>query len=168
MKDPFTRVAAALNSAAVRYLLIGVWGANYYAKGKVFVTQDQDLFVPQDAANLLLAWNTLESLGLDLRADDQPLDRPRDAFLARAVTDRAALTTATDGHHLHVDLTMVMGAFRFDDAWSRRREFRSHGVAVPVAALGDIIAAKAAADRPKDRLFLATHAEELRKLLGGR
>jgi hypothetical protein len=54
-----------------------------------------------------------------------------------------------------------------NDVWSRRREFRAPGATVPVAALGDIVAAKAAANRPKDRLFLATHAEELRKLLGG-
>jgi hypothetical protein len=38
------------------------------------------------------------------------------------------------------------------------------GVAFPVASLGDIVASKAAAGRPKDRLFLATHEEALREL----
>jgi hypothetical protein len=168
VKDPFLRVAAALGDAKVRYCVIGVWGANYYTSGSLFVTHDQDLFVPPDAANLLAGWHVCEALGLELSAGDEPLDRPRDLHLAQAVTARNALTTATDGDLLRIDFTMVMGSFGFDDVWRRNRRFVLGGIAVPVAALGDIVAAKAAADRPKDRLFLATHAEELRKLLGGR
>jgi predicted nucleotidyltransferase len=167
VNDPFLRVAAALASTGTRYLVIGVWGANYYASGSLFVTHDQDLFVPLDAANLLSAWQTCESLGLELIANDEPLDRPRDGPLAQAVTMRRALTTATDQDLLRVDLTMVMGSFAFDEVWRRRRDFVLDGIRVPVASLTDIVAAKAAANRPKDRLFLATHADELRKLLGG-
>ena len=37
-------------------------------------------------------------------------------------------------------------------------------MAVPVASLKDIVVSKAAAGRPKDRLFLATHEEALREL----
>jgi hypothetical protein len=54
----------------------------------------------------------------------------------------------------------------FEEVWRRRRTFRSAAVEVPVASLADILAAKAAADRPKDRLFLATNAAELKRLLG--
>ena len=39
-------------------------------------------------------------------------------------------------------------------------------VQIPVARLRDIVASKAAAGRPKDRLFLATHEEALRQLMG--
>ncbi len=66
--DPFLRVVAALNDAGVRYLVIGVWGPNYYAKGTLFVTSDQDLFMPRDASNLLRAWQACEAPGLDRRA----------------------------------------------------------------------------------------------------
>ena len=38
---------------------------------------------------------------------------------------------------------------------------------LPVARLSHIIRSKAAANRPKDRLFLATHAEALRQMLDG-
>ena len=164
--DPFLRAAKALNDAGVQYLVTGVWGANYYAKGALFVTSDQDVFLPRDWSNLLRAWRACEALGLDLRTDDEPLDRPRDEFLARAVVDRAALTSALDGQLLHVDFTLVMGTFAFDEVWSRRRSFQAHGATIPVASLADIVAAKATANRPKDRVFLATHAEELRRLLG--
>lgn len=163
--DPFLRVAAAFSAAQVRYVVMGVWGANYYAKGKLFLTQDQDVLLPREPDNLLRAWNASESLGLDLLSNDEPLDRPRDYVLAKAVVERVALTTATDGDLVDVDLSLVMGNFTFDEVWQRRRVFRAEGVAVTVASLVDIIDAKVAANRPKDREFLAAHAEELRKLL---
>jgi hypothetical protein len=150
-----------------RFVVIGVWGANFYTSGALFVTRDQDLFVPRDAANLLRAWQCCDSLGLELRANEQPLDQPRDLDLANAVVARAALTTATDGRQLSLDLTQVMAGHDFDSVWARRRSFRIEGNAVPVASLIDIVDSKRTADRPKDRLFLATHAEQLRRLLGG-
>ncbi len=124
--DPFLRVVTALNDAGVRYVVTGVWGANYYALGTLFVTSDQDLLLPRDAANLLRAWQACEALGLELLADLDPLDRPRDATLARAVVDRVALTSAVDGQLLHVDFSLVMGAFSFDEVWTRRRTFHAH------------------------------------------
>lgn len=59
----------------------------------------------------------------------------------------------------------MMGSFRFEDVWDRRRIFVVDGVEVPVASLVDIVASKEQADRPKDRLFLATLKEELRQVL---
>lgn len=47
----FSEVVAALSTAGVRFVVMGVWGANYYAAGTLFVTQDQDLFLPPDSAN---------------------------------------------------------------------------------------------------------------------
>jgi hypothetical protein len=164
--DPFAAVAKRFNAAGVRYVITGVWGANYYARGTLFVTKDQDVLLPLDAANLLLAWQTCESAGLDLRSGLEPLDQPRDLALAHAVVQRAALTTAIDGQLLCVDLSLVMTGLTFEEVWRRRRTFRSAAVEVPVASLADILAAKAAADRPKDRLFLATNAAELKRLLG--
>jgi hypothetical protein len=65
---------------------------------------------------------------------------------------------------LLIDLTLLMAGFDFEDVWPRRRVFKVEGVGVPVASLKDIVASKAAAGRPKDRLFLVTHEEALREL----
>jgi len=59
-----------------------------------------------------------------------------------------------------------MAGFEFDPVFARRRTFLVEGVPIPVALLRDIVASMAAAGRPKDRLFLATHAEALRSLAG--
>lgn len=83
------------------------------------------------------------------------------------MVSRRALVRAR-GNDLLIDLTLVMAGFEFDEVWARRRTFEVQDVDVPVAALSDIVASKAAAGRPKDQLFLATHEDALRQLLGGR
>jgi predicted nucleotidyltransferase len=166
MADPFANVVSALQSRGVRFVITGVWGANYFAGGQLFVTQDQDLFLPEEASNLLAAWVALTDLGLELFANDEPLDFPRDLDLANAVVASRSLTCATDHELLRIDLSMVMSGHEFASVWSRRKSFLVEGVTMPVADLADIVTAKRNANRPKDRMFLATHAEMLRRLLG--
>jgi hypothetical protein len=59
-----------------------------------------------------------------------------------------------------------MSGFGFEEVWRARRLFRVEGVEVPVARLAHIVSSKARANRPKDRLFLETHAEALKELMG--
>jgi hypothetical protein len=168
MSDPFGGLVQALVARGVRFAAIGVWAANYYATevGELFRTYDQDLFLPLDPANLLQAWQVCDEAGLELRAGRDPLDQPRDLALARRVVELRALTTARDATALHVDLTLTMTGYEFEDVWAERRTFVVDGVDIPVARLEHIVRSKALAGRPKDRLFLETHAEALRDLLG--
>lgn len=148
-------------------MAIGVWGINLYAQTLLhtFATRDKDLFLPPDADNLLLAWQAAEEVGLELWCGNELLDSPRDGVVARAVVQRRALTRATDGGVLHVDLTLVMGGFDFETVWGERRSFRVEGVEVPVARLTHIAQSKASAGRAKDRLFLESHQEVLASLI---
>ena len=165
--DPFAALAGALSAAGVRYLVIGVWGANYYAASgcEMFTTLDRDLFLPADPDNLLEAWRVCETNGFRLFAGTEPLDEPHDGVLARSVVERRALTRASDGAGTDVDLSLVMSGFDFEEVWPARRIFEVEGVAIPVARLSHIVASKASAGREKDRLFLATHREALEHLL---
>jgi hypothetical protein len=158
---------AELARRNVRYALIGVWGVNMYANSPslVFTTHDQDLFLPLDADNLLEAWRACEAIGLDLVCASEPLDIPRDHWLARRVVAREALTRATDRVDMHVDLTLVMAGFDFERVWRDRRVFVVDGVDVPVARLLHIIESKAAAGRLKDHAFFATHEHGLKEML---
>jgi len=158
---------AALNEAQVRYVVIGVAGANYWARSgqTVFATQDLDVFLPPDAANTLAAWRAAEACGLDLSCGDEPRDRRRDLFLAERIVERRALVRATDGECLDVDFTLVMAGFEFEPVFLSRRSFHVQGTAIPVARLRHIVASKAATGREKDKLFLASHAEALRSLI---
>jgi hypothetical protein len=167
--DPFLRLARVLTGTDVRFVVIGVWGANYYATSgaTLFRTEDRDLFLPPDPDNLTRCWAACEAVGLELWADREPLDKPRDRWLAERVVARRALTRASDGAGLDVDLTLVMAAFEFDVVWTARRTFVVDGVDIPVARLQHIVTSKHTAGRDKDRLFLATHREALEQLLRG-
>jgi hypothetical protein len=164
--DPFTRLARVLKTAKVRFVVIGVAGADYYARsaGLLFTTQDWDLFLPPDPLNALRAWRACEKAGLELWLGREPLGRPLDRFLAERVVSNRALVR---GHslELQIDLALEMGGFEFDKVWRQRRVFKVGRVEIPVARLFHIVASKAATGRPKDRLFLATHEEALRSLL---
>ena len=165
--DRFASLAGALSACGVRYLVIGVWGANYYAPSgsAMFMTLDRDLFLPADSGNLLAAWHVCEDNGFELFAGAEPLDEPRDAGLARAVVERRALTRASDGMGTDVDLSLVMSGFDFEAIWPARRMFEVDEIAIPVARLSHIVQSKATAGREKDRLFLTTYREVLGSIL---
>jgi len=163
----FATLVRILHERDVRFVVIGVSGANFFAQtaGAVFTTHDHDLFLPPDPDNLMRAWDACETAGLSLWSGDEPLDVPHDRLIADAVIARRALVRGIRGD-LQVDLTLVMAGFEFETVWHERRLFIVDNVEIPVARLTHIVESKAAAGREKDRLFLATHAEALRQLLG--
>ena len=165
--DPLAPLARALQDQSVRFVLIGVAGANYYAHGgtTVFTTKDLDLFIPPDPDNLVRCWTASEIIGLHLWSGDEPLDRPRDRWLAERVISSRAAVKLTDDAELVVDLTLVMAGFDFETVWRERRMFVADGMEIPTARLLHIVQSKHSAGPDKDRLFLATHREALEELL---
>jgi hypothetical protein len=165
--DLFAPLARTLNDQQVRYVVIGVGGANYWAHaaGVVFATQDRDVFLPPDSGNLIAAWTACEAAGFELWSANEPLDRPRDRWLADRIIERRALTRATSPANLQVDLTLVMKGFDFEHVWQERRTFVVDGADIPTARLLHIVESKHAAGRDKDKLFLATHRDALEQLL---
>lgn len=167
--DPFARVMQALLDDGVRCVVIGVWGANYYAtRGSMsFTTHDRDLFLPPDVENELRAWAICERLGFELWSGDEPLAQPRDRWLAERIVERRMVVTAIERREeLTLDLSLTMGGLSFEYVWSRRRMFRADDVDIPVARLADIVQSKRNAGREKDLNFLITHEQALRDLLG--
>jgi hypothetical protein len=121
--NPLAPLGLALARHSVRYVLIGVSWANLYAPGGQgsFVTRDYDLFLPLDPDNLVRAWDACEDTGVDLWLRDEPLDRPRDGWLAKRIVERRAVTRVTGPANLEVDLTLVMKGFDFETVWKERQ-----------------------------------------------
>jgi hypothetical protein len=132
--EPFLHLAGAFDQAKVRFVVIGVAGANQYARsaGSLFTTEDFDLFLPANPGNALLAWRACEDTGLALWCGAEPLDSPRDEFLAEQIVSRRALVRA-EGPDLRVDLTLVMAGFEFDEGPSAECVRRCRGPSGPVA-----------------------------------
>jgi predicted nucleotidyltransferase len=165
--DRFSVLLRDLEERKVRFVMIGVGGVNCYAPANqpIQLTQYRDLFLPADPENLLAAWRAAEASGLQLTTGEDPLDIPRDRWLAERIVERRTLTRAFDGAGLIVDFTLVMAGFEFDEAWRGHRNFKLGGASLPVARLEHLIASKAHVGRPKDLLFLETHKQALRDLL---
>jgi hypothetical protein len=165
--DPLVPLLRTLNQRQVRYVMIGVGAVNLWAHsgGVVFKTDDRDLFLPPEPDNLLRAWTACEEVGLELSVGPEPLDRPRDLWMAQRIVERRALTRATGPTGLLVDLSLLMQGFEFDAVWNERRVFRVDDADVPTARLLHIVTSKHAAGRPKDQLFLSTHKDALEQLL---
>lgn len=157
----------ALNARSVRAVLIGVYAANLYAPSgqALFVTRDADFFLPPDADNLLQAWRACNDCGLECWTGAEPLEHPRDRWLAERVVANRALVRATGAADGDIDLALVMAGFEFEPVWDARRVFLIDGAGVNVARLEHIVMSKHAAGREKDRLFLATHKDALEQLL---
>ena len=96
---------------------------------------------------------------MSLEVNGESLDAPRDRLSARTIVDGHTTIRASG---LAIDLTLVMTGFDFESVWEERRTFLVEGVELPSARLSPIIHSKAATNRNKDRLFLATHAETRR------
>jgi hypothetical protein len=89
---PPSPLARLLAERSVRYVLIGVSGANLYGPSgqAIFTTDDIDLFLPLDPDNLARAWSACEDTAMDLWLANEPLDRPRDRWLAERTIERRA------------------------------------------------------------------------------
>jgi hypothetical protein len=146
---------------------MGVSGANLYApSGQArFITEDFDLFLPLDVDNLVAAWEACADVGLDIWLGADPLEKPRDSWLAERIVDRRAVTRVTGPGDLQVDLSLVMEGFAFEEVWKQRRTFPIEGVDIPTARLTQIVESKQSAGRQKDQLFLTTHKDALEQLL---
>jgi hypothetical protein len=90
--------------------------------------------LPPDPQNLVQAWAACDDLRLELWLTDEPLDRPRDRWLAEWVIEHRAVTRVTGPDDLKVDLTLVMKGYDFDTAWNERRTFRTDADTQCVAA----------------------------------
>jgi hypothetical protein len=130
-----------------------------------FVTDDWDLFLPTDADNLVDAWAACDDIGAELWLGDEPLERPRNRWLAERIVERRVLTRVIGPGGLRADLTLVMEGFDFETVWENRRLFVIGGVEVPTARLLHIVSSKQATGRDKDKLFLASHRDALEQLL---
>jgi hypothetical protein len=118
----------------VRYLFIGKSGA--ILLGYPDTTQDADVFVEKAPENGPRVVSALQALGFSLTSEEEAeVGRGKDFVQLRNGPFDLDLVFAPDGIE------------RFEDAWRRRVEVEGFQVCHP----DDIIASKAAANRPKDR-----------------
>jgi hypothetical protein len=165
--DP-DRILAELDRQSVEYVLVG--GVAARAHGAIRSTSDIDCVPSTDAANLERLAVALRELDARLRvagmsdAEARALPLQLDAVTLAAFGSSTWMTSAGP-LDLLVDLRDPSGGHHpYADLVSRASAIVVGGVTVRIASLGDIVASKQYAARPKDLDALP----ELLRLLQGR
>jgi hypothetical protein len=147
---PIEQVLAALNTAGVRYLVVG--GVAVVLHGHLRTTADLDLVVSLDPANARRAIDAVAALGYRSRAP-VPAERFADAAERAAWISEKGLTVFSLWSDrlpgLELDL-FVREPFDFEQAWARRVTVSLDTTTATVVGLQDLVALKRAAKRPQD------------------
>ena len=154
----FRPVLAALQSANVRFVLIG--GLAMAAHGSDYATQDIDVGYSRDAENIRLISQALAGLHPRLRGFPEGLPFVWDERTVRAA---ANMTLDTDTSAVDI-LGDIPGVDSFEGLWARSVVIELYGFAVHVASIADLIAMKRTANRLKDQNHIL-ELLELQKLL---
>lgn len=141
---------ATLAEHGVQYVLIG--GLAAVLHGSSALTNDADICPDASPENLERLAGALRDIDAQIRTDAEPDGLPFSidpSLLARV--DPLNLTTKYGDFDLSF---RPAGTEGYADLESRAVEFSIAGVAVPVAALADLIRSKETANRPKDHRTL--------------
>lgn len=148
-----------LNHSGVDYVVIGGFAATAY--GSPLPTTDVDVSPERSPANLARLSRALDVLEARVRVDGVPEGLPF-AHSAESLAAVDVLNLVT--RYGELDLVMrPAGEADFAALAGRALTVHVHGVALPLAALADVIASKEAAGRPKDRQALPLLRELLRR-----
>lgn len=149
------RILDALDRHKVNYLVVGGTAANAY--GATRITKDFDCIPERTSENLARLAAAMRELNARLRvegltdAECQALPTPIDGFSLRQLAISTWRTDAGDFDVL-ADIPGQDGRLLgFEELALRAAIVDVGGVAIRIAALGDVIASKEHADRPKDR-----------------
>jgi hypothetical protein len=147
---------AALASASVDFVVVGVGAINFYARdpGLAFGTLDLDLFLRPDLDNLRSALAALAARGFRFEGGGEPfVDSDDETVLSRVIEQRATLR-AVHSSGAPLDLMLSLTGFAYEEIASDAREFRVGDVSIHVAALAKLLRSKELSGRAKDRAFL--------------
>jgi len=148
----FEAIAAELNAAGVRYLVAGGLAVN--AHGYVRLTQDVDLVVQLERANILPAFEALARLGylplVPVTAEQFADAAQREAWIRDK--GMAVLNFHSNRHPAATVDIFVADPFDFDTEYEAALQAElSPGATVRFVSIPTLIAMKTLADRPRDR-----------------
>ena len=164
--DPYIEVCKRFADDGIRYVIVGVFGINFYARqaGEIITTADCDILVPADFPVFRKALQLLAAMEFGLQAGSEPLP-DFDPVVLKGIL-RARAVVRADRADARVDLCTRIAGVRFSELWKNRREFVLEGVNINVGRLQHLIKSKRAANRPKDELFLEQHKDAIQSMLG--
>lgn len=148
-QSDFEEFLKSLNSAGVRYLIVGGYALAYHAVPRF--TKDLDVLVEPTPANAEAVLNALKDFGFaSLNLETEDFSTPGKIVQIGYPPNRIDLINSADG----VD---------FKSAWRRRVRARFGSVSTQYLSMRDLMASKKAAGRPQDQLDLKTLERTLKR-----
>jgi predicted nucleotidyltransferase len=139
----FEEFIECLNAHRVRYLIVGGYAVAFHARPRA--TKDIDVLVDPTVSNAKRAIGALSAF----------LGAPTpDITVERLTNPRTLVVLGVAPVRIDI-LTSISGLLSFRSAWRRRAQGRFGRTPANYIALEDLIAAKAAANRPQDKADLA-------------
>ncbi len=162
--DPYLRALGLLTTARVDFVVVGVGGINFYARGAgdLVVTQDLDLLLAPAAENLRRALATLTTAGFELSAGGEPFLDSNDPVVLEAIVRRGATLSAWVSDGAQIDLMLSIEGFSFRELTDDAEQFQIGEQTLRVGRLEKLISSKERSARPKDLEFLRLYAARLR------
>jgi hypothetical protein len=138
-------------AAQVRFLVVGGYAVIKYTEP--YYTKDLDIWIEADPENARRTLAALKEFGApcgDLRVED-------------LLDPNLMYQVGVDP--VRVDVMCAIPGLSFAEAWARRDTADFDGLPVPILSLPDILTAKRATGRPKDRIQARQLDKALRALL---
>jgi hypothetical protein len=157
-------VLESLGSAGVRHVLVGVTGANHWARdGSLVATYGwHELVIDPCRRALATAWHTLQSSGFTLRAGTtRILDPVPDEFAAHIAAELRTTTAYRQRDRMLLDLHTAIPGFTFEELWLEHRAFQAGDITIHVARLRHILESLAERGARWDPLAVATWSQGL-------
>lgn len=135
----FCDLLSAFHSGNVKYLIIGGWAVSIHAQPRA--TQDMDIFVSSEPANLCAVHDALLRFGAPLKSMD------KNQFLEPGTFFRIGVPPC------QIDIFPEIPGVEFDACWSNRLEIlvdAGSSLSANFISAEDLIAAKIASGRDQD------------------
>lgn len=133
--DPYTEVCKQFAEKGIRYVIVGVFGINFYARqaGEIITTADCDILIPANFRVFRKALQLLTTLGFALEAGSEPLPHLDPVILKGMLRARAVVRA--DRAEARIDLCTQIAGVKFSTLWKNRREFVTEGIKINVGQL---------------------------------
>jgi hypothetical protein len=133
----FRDLLSALAATSAEYLVVGGWAVGYHAEPRF--TKDLDVFIGSSNENLQAVARALEQFGAPAAIIDTLRGLGPEEFLYLGAAP------------VRVDILRRVDGINFSEAYARRETAEWDGVPVSVIGFDDLVAAKKAAGRGRDR-----------------
>jgi predicted nucleotidyltransferase len=138
INSDFKELLQLLCDGGVQFLVVGGYAVMKYTEP--YNTKDLDIWIEPTAENATRLLKVLHQFGA-----------PTDQVTAEDLTN-PDLVYQIGVEPVRVDIMVSVPGLTFAQAWQQRAETDYGGVIVPILSIDDIIAAKTAAGRAKDRI----------------